>query len=291
MERPDNEDLLQISFHWKNSDETHFTMCHAVALILVLSRTYSFLGFDTQQRESGTGTFLWFVVAILKPCISFSWIVRVQGLVWSCWGGLGNLGHILKSKNTMEHKRTWAGAQIQHSDGSNGRAAQYQELCHDQVPFWLMLLTTFLRCTSHLPGWQEQSEQLQVLMCQRGPGTVGAPEDNIKLDRATPCLQGEWLGRDVAAGHFGLFICFFPGFSIIQFWGALIFILACFSLCCTPSWGPASCRHAILILGPNFRAFIPVWNNARVTEISQNTTCDISTLFLAITFYNSSVKY
>lgn len=58
MEKPDNEDLLQISFHWKNLDETHFTICHAVALIPVLSRIYSFLGFDTQQTESGTGTFL-----------------------------------------------------------------------------------------------------------------------------------------------------------------------------------------------------------------------------------------
>lgn len=35
-----------------------FTVCHAVALILVLSRTYSFSGFDTRQMESGTGTFL-----------------------------------------------------------------------------------------------------------------------------------------------------------------------------------------------------------------------------------------
>lgn len=92
-----------------------------------------------------------------------------------------------------------------------------------------MLLTTFLGCTSHLPGRQDQSEQLQVLMrVRRGPGRVGALEDNIKLDRATLCLQGEGLGRDVAAGHFGFFICFFPGFSIIQLWGALIFILDCF---------------------------------------------------------------
>lgn len=37
---------------------------------------------------------------------------------------------------------------------------------------------------------------------QRGPGRVGVPEDNIRLDRATPWLQGEGLGRDAATGHF-----------------------------------------------------------------------------------------
>lgn len=30
----------------------------------------------------------------------------------SSGGALGNLGHILKSKNTQEHKRSWAGARI-----------------------------------------------------------------------------------------------------------------------------------------------------------------------------------
>lgn len=124
---------------------------------------------------------------------------------------------------------------------------------------------------------------------QRGPGRIGAPEGhNIRLDRATPCLQGEGLGREVATGPFGLFICFFPGFSIIPFWGALIFILACFRWCYTPSWDSANCRHAILILGSNFRAFIPVWKNASVTEINQNTTRDISTVSLAVTFCNPS---
>lgn len=43
---------------------------------------------------------------------------------------------------------------------------------------------------------------------QRGPGRIGSPENNIRLDGATPCLQGEGLGRDVATGHFGLFISF-----------------------------------------------------------------------------------
>lgn len=126
---------------------------------------------------------------------------------------------------------------------------------------------------------------------QSGPGKIGPPEDNIRLDGATLCLQGEGLGRDVATGHFGLFICFFPGFSIIPFWGAFIFILAFFRWCCTPSWGPASCSCGILILGPNFRAFIPIKKNASVTEIDQNTTCDINTISLVITFCYPSVTY
>lgn len=100
MERADNEDLLRISFHWENLDETHFTMCQAVALIPGLSRIYSFLGFDTQQTESGTGTF----------ALIYSWDFETVHLLQlncqgprvgvSSGGALGNLGHILKSKNT-----------------------------------------------------------------------------------------------------------------------------------------------------------------------------------------------
>lgn len=153
-----------------------------------------------------------------------------------------------------------------------------------------MLLTTFLGCMSHLPGWQEQPEQLRVLMRVREDQAELVPlQTSVWME--PHLVWGEGLGWDVATGHFGLFICFFPRFSIL---GALIFILACFRWCCTRSWDLSSCRHAILILGPNFRAFIPIWKNASVTEIDQNTTRDISTVylhFIYITFHNPSVKY
>lgn len=257
MERPDNEDLLQISFHWENLDETHFTMCHAVALIPGLSRTYSFWGFDTQWTESGTRTFLWFAVGILKLCISFYWTARVQGLVcpvvvlWEIWA---------TSYNPKIH-RSIKGAEQGHSSTIVMEAMEGLHSTNNYATIRYSFAPYNISGVHSTPPWVTGAVRAAAGAheSQRGPGRIGGHEGhNIRLDRATPCLQGEGLGREVANGHFGLFICFFPGFSIIPFWGALIFILACFRLCCTPSWGPASCRHAILILSPNFRAFIPV---------------------------------
>lgn len=145
---------------------------------------------------------------------------------------------------------------------------------YNQIPFWFMLLTTFWGAL-HTSLGDRSSQSSSRCSCEsEGTGQNWCPWRHH--------LQEEGLGRDVATGHFGLSVCFFPGFSIVPFWGALIFILACFKWCCTPSWGPASCRHAILILGPNFRAFIPVWKNANVTDINQNTTHDISTASLTV---------
>lgn len=152
-------------------------------------------------------------------------------------------------------------------------------------------------CSTHY-SWKEQPGQLQVLLRLRGDQAELMPlrtssgwlEQDLSAGRGAE--QGCAHTFLSATGHFGLFVCLFPDLSYtIPFWGTLILILACFRGYCTPSWGTAICLHAILILGPNFRTFIPIWNNARATEFNQSATWRISTVSLAITFWNLWVKY
>lgn len=171
-------------------------MCHAVALIPGLSRTYSFLGLDTQQMESGTGTFLWFAVGILKLYTSFCWIVRVQGLVCP----LGVLWEIWATFQNPKIHRGIKGAEQGHKSNTVMEAMEglhnTSNYATTQVLPWLMLLTTFLGCTSQLLGWQEQSEQLQVLRIVRGDQAELVPLKTTSgwMEPHLVCRERGWAG-------------------------------------------------------------------------------------------------